>query len=45
MGTNVYNTFEVKNYAKESEAKNFLKFIKINILFMLIITVQIFSLC
>ena len=37
--------FEVKKYAEQSKAKKFLNFKKINILLMVIITVQIFSLC
>ena len=37
--------FEVKSYGEQSEAKIFGNLQKINILFMLIITVQIFSLC
>ena len=44
MGTNVHNSFEVKIMPSEARLK-FLKFKKINILFMLIITIHIFSLC
>ena len=45
VGTNVHNTLTHLNYAERSEAKKFLNLKKRNILFMLIITVQIFSLC
>ena len=44
MGTNIHNTLKLKIMPSKARLK-FLKFKKINILFMLIITVQIFSLC
>ena len=44
MGRNVHNTLKLKMMPSEARLKKF-EIKKINILFMLIITVQIFSLC